>query len=49
MLEKYNIKSINIKINYKVLLLFRKSIVEYLKEIYFNPMAKKDKNKINSY
>ena len=46
MIEKYNINFINIKIIYKVLLLIRKSIAEYLKEIYFNPMAEKSKNEI---
>ena len=45
MIEKYNINSINIKIIYKVLLLIRKSIAEYINEIYFNPMQK-EKNEI---
>ena len=45
MIGKYNINSINIRIIYKVLLLLiRKSIVEYLNEIYYNPMAEKNKN-----
>ena len=46
MVEKYNLNSINTKVIYKVLLLIRKSIAEYLKEVYFNPMAEKNKNEI---
>ena len=46
MIGKYNINSINIRIIYKALLLIRKSIAEYLKEIYYNPMTEKNKNEI---
>ena len=44
--KKNNLNSINVKIIYKELLLIRKSITKYLKEIYFNPMAEKNKNEI---